>query len=109
MNEPEVPLPDLSEGWLDPDSLGQLILDIESLTEVIEVIVKGAPDQFASDQTIALRQAFAMISTRTIQAMQLRYRWEGELWFDTVMWVPEGLKVVRMRGDGRPVGVEDVG
>ncbi len=96
MSEEDAPLPELHEGWLDPDSLGRLIVDIETCTEVVEVIVKGAPDHFASDQEIALRQAFAMISTRTIQAMQVRYRWQGTLWLDTLMWAPEGLKVVRL-------------
>lgn len=109
MSEPEVPLPELSEGWLDPESLGQLVLDIEGLTQVLEVIVKGAPERFASDQRVALRQAFAMISTRTIQGMQVRYRWEGETYMDTLLWTPQGLKVVRMKGEDRPVGIEEVG
>lgn len=92
------PLPDLYSDELDAAALSALIADIEAHAHVSEVLVKGAATVHATAVRPSFSQACASLSAGNIRAVQVRYRWDGRDWSDTVLRTTAGFKVVRMGG-----------
>lgn len=90
-------LPELHQSLLDPPTLSQLFDDLEACTEVLDVLVKGAPTDHADGRPLGLRDAQGLLERRAVRGMQIRYRWDGHEWRDTLLWSPEGLRIVRMQ------------
>jgi hypothetical protein len=99
MNEtPE--LPDLHESILDEATLDQLFTDIEALTRVVEVIPKTVSQGsrgYVQEGSITLNEGRRMLRDGGCRALQVRYLYEGALWWDTLMTQPNGTRVVRIR------------
>lgn len=89
-----IPLAGLTTADLDATTLAALFADIAALTEVLEVQVKGAERSHAgaTDLEGARRQLEA-----GARGMQMRYRWDGGLWCDTLVRTPAGIRLVRTR------------
>jgi hypothetical protein len=96
MNEtPE--LPDLHESILDEATLDQLFTDIEALTRVVEVIPKTVSQGYVQEGSISLDEGRQMLRDGDCRALQVRYLYDGALWWDTLMAQPNGTRVVRIR------------
>lgn len=91
------PLPDLHTADLDPATFAALFDDLERDAEVLDVLVKGAPTTHASEVPVTLREAQAMLAAGVVRGVQVRYRWEGAEWRDTLLRLPTTIRVVRMR------------
>lgn len=91
------PLPDLHTGDLDADTLAALFDDLERHAGVLDVLVKGAAGAHASDAPVPLREAQAMLAAGRVRGVQIRYRWDGAEWRDTLLRLPHATRVVRMR------------
>lgn len=102
MTEPDA-LPDLQQSILDREALEQLVVDIKSLTEVIEVIPKGKVDGYVAEPGttggLDLDLARDLLLAGQIHGLQIRYIHDGAQWWDTLLRVPEGIKIVRIRHD----------
>jgi hypothetical protein len=98
-NQPP-PLPDLNQALLDEAGLAELLSDIEACTEVTEIIPKQAAEGYvAENATLTLADARRMLAARAVRAVQIRYRYDGVDWWDTLMVLPEGYRLVRIRHD----------
>lgn len=95
----EGPMPDLYEGELDEAGIDALFEALEGVPGGVEVIVKWRPGQAVPPQRARLDLAAArsIVARRQARAVQLRYRFEGEDWWDTLMLGPERVRVVRVR------------
>jgi len=95
------PLPDLLQSDIDEATLHQLITDIGTHTEILEIIPKHAPGYVAENPApVQLDEAWQMLVSRTVRGLQLRYRHQGKTWWDTVMPLPGGLfRIVRIEHD----------
>ena len=93
------PLPDLHNGDLDAATLARLFEDLANHAEVLEVTLKAAPGEYAGAGATSLPAAQAALEGRTIRGAQVRYRWAGEAWCDTLLVTPAGWRIVRMRMD----------
>jgi hypothetical protein len=92
----DIALPDLQDALLDPGTLAQLFFDLSQLAEVLEIRVKGAPTALATEELTTLEAARTALASGAAMAVQLRYRFEGRLWLDTLMRTPSGVRIVRM-------------
>ncbi|QQL44859.1 hypothetical protein [Sulfuriroseicoccus oceanibius] len=95
------PLPDLQQSVLDPEALTQLITDIQTLTEVVEVIPKGSPAGYVAEPgapvAMDLELARDLLLAGELHGLQIRYQHDGAQWWDTLLQSPQGIKIVRIR------------
>lgn len=94
------PLPDLHTSDLDAATFAALFDDLERHAEVLDVLVKGDARANASDVPVPLREAQAMLAAGVVRGVQIRYRWEGAEWRDTLLRLPTNIRIVRMRMPG---------
>ncbi len=90
-------LPELQTGDLDAPTLAALFDDLERHTDVLDVLVKGSPTRHVSPTPIPLREAQALLAAGEVRGVQVRYRWQGAEWRDTLMQLPAVVRVVRMQ------------
>lgn len=94
MEEPK--LAELTESLLDRATFEAFLDDLEACTQVLDVLVKGGTKQRTDAKPVGLREAGAMLVEGAVHALQIRYRYDGSEWRDTLLWSPEGLRIVRM-------------
>lgn len=82
----------LTTADLDPATLAALFADLEELTEIDEVLIKGAASSHAG--VAGLAQARLALDNGA-RAIQIRYRWAGKAWLDTLIRTPNGVRLVR--------------
>ncbi len=92
-----VPLADLQDAILEPEMLGQLLFDVETQTELIEILVKGGATAQATAGVPTLAAARALLESGSVLGVQLRYRWGGFEWWDTLVRSPGGIRLVRIQ------------
>jgi hypothetical protein len=94
----QAPLPDLHQSEIDEATLRQLIADVGTHTQILEIIPKYAPGYVAENPApLQLDEAFQQLVSRELRGLQLRYRHEGKTWWDTLMPLPGGLcRIVRI-------------
>ena len=90
-------LPEVREAILQDDEVAALVRDLRSCAEVHEVLVRSAPRQQPQSGTVMLDEAAQMLMERTVRGVQIRYRFDGFDWIDTLMPVAEGIRLVRIR------------
>jgi hypothetical protein len=100
-------LPELHSATLDQDAFEALLHDIENCTELLAVIPRFNSRVPVPDLAeVTLERARELVAARAIRGLQLRYRYQDAEWWDTVMVLEEGYRVVRIRQDpegaGRP-------
>jgi hypothetical protein len=94
--EPRPDLPILWKATLDDPMLDQLFTDLESAAEGLSVQVKGDPREYASTDPLTLDAARHRLRAGDVRGVQVRYRYDGREWTDTVLRVPGGYRLVRM-------------
>ena len=97
----DIDLPDLQQAVLDEATLADLFRDIELATELIGVTRKEGPETRAADDSLTLAEAHQLLRTGQTRSVQLRYRYEGVQWWDTLIRMPTGVRLVRVRHDFR--------
>jgi hypothetical protein len=87
-----IPLTRLTRANLDPETLEALFCDLAALVEIDEVLIKGDAMAYAGTTGLAEAQRSLAGGARGIQ---IRYRWGGEGWLDTLLRGPDGVRLVR--------------
>jgi hypothetical protein len=100
-NETDAPaLPELHSSSLDIAQVAQLLADIEACTELTEILPKFAAQQrVPATASVTLAQAREWLATRAVRGLQLRYRYDGADWWDTLMEDGDRYRIVRIRHD----------
>jgi hypothetical protein len=93
------PLPDLHEAEIDEATLRQLFDDVAAHTELLEVIPKQSAAAYVPEiPAITLAEGLDLLLASGVRALQLRYRHDGAVWWDTLMPTPhQTFRVVRIR------------
>lgn len=101
MTDP-APLPDLHQSELDEATLRQLFEDVRAHTELVEIIPKHAATAHVSEHSaLTLDDGLALLLGGGVRALQLRYRHDGALWWDTLMPTPHGTyRIIRIQPGG---------
>ncbi|MEO2091881.1 MAG: hypothetical protein ABGY75_20710 [Gemmataceae bacterium] len=89
------PVPLMVEGTLDAAGLRQLFVYIEAAGQVIGVREKGGPAEYAAGDPMPPATAMERLLAGTARAVQIRYRYEGHEWTDTVFATAQGFRVIR--------------
>lgn len=100
-DHPEISLPELQETLLDDATLEQLFFDVKHAAELIGVSLKGASQERAAETSSGdpLQQAKDALREGRVMGVQLRYRHGGREWWDTLMRVQGGVRLVRIAPD----------
>ena len=93
----DVPLADLQDAILEPETFRQLLFDVETQTQLIEIRVKGGAVAQATAEVHTLAGARALLESGSALGVQLRYRWQGFEWWDTLIRSPTGIRLVRIQ------------
>lgn len=89
-------LREFHEAFVDPATLERLFVDLEGAAEVLAVLVKGGGRDRAHGGTLTLEEGRQLFVARKIRGLQIRYRYQGAEWWDTLMHTPKGVRVVRI-------------
>ena len=96
-NGPEgIPLPDLQDQEIDENTVRQLAFDIESAAQLIDIRYKGGATAHAVRAKPSLADAIAALLERRVASVQLRYRYRGRQWWDTLLRTEDGVRLVRI-------------
>jgi hypothetical protein len=90
-------LPPLWQATFDESTLDRLFVDLESAAEVLSVQAKADPRAYAPAGPLTLAAAWERLAARAVRGVQVRYRYDGDEWTDTVLCVPGGYRLVRMQ------------
>lgn len=90
------PLPPLQDALLDSRTLEQLARDLQSFAQVDEVLLKGASTERTSGEAVALDEALEALRRGRVLGVQIRYRYQGSHWWDTLLRTPRGIRLVRI-------------
>lgn len=85
----------LQDAMLDAAALAQLVLDVEQAAELIAVMIRPLGARRATMAPASLGEAHRALRDRTA-SVQLRYRHAGEEWWDTLLPLPSGTRLVRI-------------
>lgn len=91
------PVPVLVEGVIDPATLTRLFADLSAAATGVDVREKGAPRDYAGPAELTPAAVLERLLSGAARAAQIRYRFDGHEWTDTVLAVPNGFRVVRCR------------
>ena len=96
MSQP-VELPPVQDVVLDDATVAQLFFNLGQAAELVGVGVKplGGRRAAAADE-LSLAEAHQALLGRAVAAVQLRYRFAGEEWWDTLMPTPGGTRLIRI-------------
>lgn len=91
-------LPQLQDALLDDAMVDDLFGDIAAAGELLEIVWKGSAERYAGDPDTAasLAAARSALRDKRVFGVQLRYLHAGVEWWDTLMLVPGGTRLVRM-------------
>lgn len=92
------PLPDLHDATIDLDTF-RIYIDDLSLSEILEVRLKGLEAQRAGDSLTDLARGATLFEGQDAAGMQIKYRFDGLEWWDTLMWVGDRIRLVRIAHD----------
>jgi hypothetical protein len=97
----ELLLPELQDALLDAPTVEQLFLDIRHASELLGVSLKGGAEARASELASSDPLAHAQEALRqgSVLGVQLRYRHRGREWWDTLLRVSGGVRLVRIAPD----------
>jgi hypothetical protein len=99
MNQSEVPNSVLQADW-DHERVAQLFADLQAGAHIIHVQVRTAVGKSPSDRETTLAEAHSLLDSGDAKAIQIRYDYEGQLWYDTLMVNNASIRVIRtLAGD----------
>ena len=96
MSETLKEFPQLQQVEVDDALLDALVADLSALTEILCVMPKSGAGRVVP-KTMPLAEGAQMLRENTLRGLQIRYRYEGDEWWDTLMQTPNGLRLTRIK------------
>jgi hypothetical protein len=90
-------LPPTQQAVLDAATVECLFRDIGACTEVLSLSLRCRGQRRGGEFTGTLDDARGAFVDGTAQGIQIRYRHQGEEWWDTLMRISGEVRLVRMR------------
>ena len=81
-----------------------MFADLQEHAQIVEIIPKAGPGHVAEHNAgLSLEDASDLLRGGSLRALQVRYLYQAELWWDTIMPLHGGLyRIVRIRHDALP-------
>lgn len=94
----EIKLPELQQSYLSPQLLQAYAADLLECAVIFDLQLKLAAEAYVADSgaSLSLDEALGALERREVLGLQVRYMWQEQAWWDTLMWTPEGLRLVRI-------------
>jgi len=88
---------DLFMSVVEPDMLRQIFVDIQDHAELLSVGLKSDSRALSGEPQADLSLAQSWLEDGSLRGLQLRYLFQGEIWFDTLLRLPSGtaFKLIR--------------
>jgi hypothetical protein len=93
----ELGLAAVQESVVDAATIEQLFFDLSQLAQVVEVRIKATKQAYATEAAPTLDAARAALTHGDALGVQLRYRYQGVEWIDTLFAVSGGFRIVRVQ------------
>ncbi len=90
------PLPELHQSTLDAETLDALFADLEACTEILAVLPKAGPGH-TQPENIALADGRDQLLSGQLRGLQIRYRYQGEEWWDTLIHRGNSIHITRIQ------------
>lgn len=88
--------PEVLHAQLQPEQVVALFADLQQSAQIRSVMVRQASDSSRPvDTAMTLQQAHQLLDDGLTKAVQIQYEFEGAIWCDTLMVVPDGIRLVR--------------
>jgi hypothetical protein len=93
-------LPALQQAELDAATVEQLFSDLARCTQVLAVLPRFASRTLVPPQTMELAAAHAGLVDGALRGVQVRYRYDGREWTDTLLALGPGrTRLVRINAE----------
>ncbi len=89
------PPPEMCEAVLSREEIQALVADLSAHTQILGTQCKAAPQQQTPPHNLPLESAIDQLFSRAVMAVQVRYRFDGHEWTDTLLNSPAGVRLVR--------------
>jgi hypothetical protein len=88
----------VADAMLDAPTVRQLFFDIDAAGELVDIIYKspGARRAEPVSGPPSLAEAQRVLTAGEVAAVQLRYRFHGEEWWDTLVRTGAGVRLIRI-------------
>lgn len=101
------PLPELQDSMIDEATFRQYVDDLHHAAKILDVRLRGHEAARAQDNTIDLARGFVLFEGKDVGGMQIKYLYEGLEWWDTLMWVGENIRLIRIAHDWDAYALEE--
>lgn len=91
--------PEILEAHWDLDQVDALLDDLQRGANVQHVQIRTSSDGRPEDRGATLQEAQGLLHAGEAKAIQIRYTFEQETWCDTLMVLPDSIRIIRMRGN----------
>jgi len=89
--------PELNDAMLSDEELLALFRDYRDSAQIGEILLKSGPGLVAPSERPTLEQAEELLRNRGVRGIQIRYRFAESSWCDTLMSLPHGVRLIRIR------------
>lgn len=89
-------LPELLQTALDAKTLDALFDDLEACTEILAALPKTGTG-YTTPQLINLREGQRLLAEGKLRGLQIRYRYQGEEWWDTLIQRHGQVQITRIQ------------
>ena len=90
-------LPEMQDSVLGDAELSALFRDYRSCAAISEILVKTGPGYVQQGSNPTLDQVEQLLAARSVRGVQVRYQFKMTSWCDTLMPMPNGVRLVRIR------------
>jgi hypothetical protein len=97
-------LPALHQSLLDDATLAALFRDLDACTRIVGVLAKRAARGQSDERPLCFDEARDAFLAGGLRSIQVRYLYNGEEWWDTLLRTPQGVRIVRIRQEAAPSG-----
>ncbi len=101
----EIELPELYEGELDEAGLRALFRDLAAATQIEDIRCKQRAEQHAEASPLSAQAALEGLLEGRVRGVQVRYRYDGQSWCDTILATTRGHRVARLASPETPTGL----
>lgn len=88
--------PEVLHAQLQREQVVALFTDLQQSAEIRSVMVRRASGPSRPvDKAMSLQEAYQLLDDDLTKAIQIQYEFEGAIWCDTLMFVQDGIRIVR--------------
>ncbi|MDQ8202416.1 hypothetical protein [Pelagicoccus sp. SDUM812003] len=89
------PLPELHQSHMDSETLAAYFRDLEACAEIFAVIPKMGQG-YVAPQEVDLRLGKSLLESGALLGLQIRYRFDGSEWWDTLIARGGQIRITRI-------------